>query len=481
MPGLETSNELARRVEEIARQEADIRFVTGEAGVPPSGEAANSGVGQSHMSKVSLEFVERAQRKESSDRVLARIRRAMADFSGAEIKVEKAKNGPPTGPPVSVEISGEKVAILESVLASARKRIKDVPGLVDLKDDLSRAKPEIRVIVDREKAALLGLSTAEISGMVKAAISGTKVGTYRDGQDEYDIVARLPERRRQVLADIENLLIPTTTGAPVPLLSVARLEIGSGFGAIRHIDQDRVVTLTANTLGRNSNAVLNDVQARLATLELPAGYRINFSGEQEEQQKAADFLSKAFLVALFLISLVLITQFNSLAKTLIVMSSVILSLTGVFLGLTVTQMPFGVIMTGIGIVSLAGVVVNNAIVLIDYINQLRQQGMELHDALLRAGTVRFRPVMLTAITTILGLLPMAVGVSFDFHTFAWEIGGESAQWWGPMAVAVIFGLAFATLLTLVVVPVLYSLSETLPGTFSRLGSRSHREKPQDLL
>ncbi|MDT8424005.1 MAG: efflux RND transporter permease subunit [Desulfuromonadales bacterium] len=472
--GLETSNELARRVEAIARQEADIRFVTGEAGVPPSGEAASSGVGQSHMSKVSLEFVERAQRKESSDRVLARIRGAMADFSGAEIKVEKAKNGPPTGPPVSVEISGENVAILESVLASARKQIKDVPGLVDLKDDLSRAKPEIRVIVDREKAALLGLSTAEISGMVKAAISGTKVGTYRDGQDEYDIVARLPERRRQALADIENLLIPTATGAPVPLLSVASLEIGSGFGAIRHIDQDRVVTLTANTLGRNSNAVLKDVQARLATLELPAGYRINFSGEQEEQQKAADFLSKAFLVALFLISLILITQFNSLAKTLIVMSSVMLSLTGVFIGLTVTQMPFGVIMTGIGIVSLAGVVVNNAIVLIDYINQLRQQGMALHDALLRAGTVRFRPVMLTAITTILGLLPMAVGVSFDFHTFAWEIGGESAQWWGPMAVAVIFGLAFATLLTLVVVPVLYSLSETLPGTFSRLGSRSHR-------
>ncbi|MBW6511270.1 MAG: efflux RND transporter permease subunit [Desulfuromonadaceae bacterium] len=485
--GLETSNELARRVEEIARQETDIRFVTGEAGVPPSGEAASSGVGQSHMSKVSLEFVERAQRKESSDRVLERIRRAMADFSGAEIKVEKAKNGPPTGPPVSVEISGEKVAILESVLARARKRIKDVPGLVDLKDDLSRAKPEIRVIVDREKAALLGLSTAEISAMVKAAISGTKVGTYRDGQDEYDIVARLPERRRQALADIENLLIPTTTGAPVPLLSVARLEIGSGFGAIRHIDQDRVVTLTANTLGRNSNAVLNDVQARLATLELPAGYRIHFSGEQEEQQKAADFLSKAFLVALFLILLVLITQFNSLTKTLIVMSSVVLSLTGVFIGLTVTQMPFGVIMTGIGIVSLAGVVVNNAIVLIDYINQLRQQGMELHDALLRAGTVRFRPVMLTAITTILGLLPMAVGVSFDFHTFAWEIGGESAQWWGPMAVAVIFGLAFATLLTLVVVPVLYSLSETLPGTFSRLqaapteASRSHRETPEDLL
>jgi multidrug efflux pump subunit AcrB len=389
--------------------------------------------------------------------VLNRVRKALEGFSGAEIKVEKEKGGPPTGPPVSIEISGERVVVLESLVARVRERIRSIPGLVDLKDDFSRAKPEIRVLVDREKATLLGLSTADISVLVKAAISGSKMGVYRQGKDEYDIMVRLPENRRQSIADIESLLVPTNSGAQVPLTTVARLELGTGFGSIRHIDQKRVVTISANTTGRNSNEVLADVQKTLAGLDLPAGYRIAYSGEQEEQQKASAFLGKAFVVALFLIMLVLITQFNSISQTFIVMTSVILSLSGVFFGLMVTMTDFGIIMTGIGVISLAGVVVNNAIVLIDYINQLRRQGLNLYDALMRAGLVRFRPVMLTAITTILGLMPMAVGVSFDFRSLSLLIGGESAQWWGPMAIAVIFGLAIATLLTLIVVPVLYAI------------------------
>ncbi|MGA6925399.1 MAG: efflux RND transporter permease subunit [Desulfosarcina sp.] len=453
---LETSNQLALVVESVAKQETDLKFVIGEVGVAASGEAS----GQSHQSKISLDFIDRQERHENSNAVLGRIREAVASMAGAEIKVEKEENGPPTGPPVNIEISGEGIGTLEALVGQTKTLIKDVPGLVDLKDDFSKAKPEIRVLVDRNKATLLGLSTAEISTTVKAAISGSKLGVYREGKDEYDIVARLPEPRRQNLADIGSLLIPTASGAPIPLSTVARIELGAGFGAIRHIDQNRVVTVSANTFGRNSNEVLKDVQARLAGIDLPAGYQIDFSGEQEEQQKASLFLGKAFVAAVFLIAMVLLTQFNSVRQMLIVMTSVILSLTGVFLGLMVTATPLGIIMTGIGVISLAGVVVNNAIVLIDYINQLRKEGMELREALIRAGVVRFRPVMLTAVTTILGLLPMAVGVSFDFRNLAWEIGGESAQWWGPMAVAVIFGLAVATLLTLVVLPVLYSLSQT---------------------
>ncbi len=458
---LDSSDQLASKVEAIARLEPDIRFVIGEVGVAPSSEAGSESGSQSHMSKVSLEFVDRAERQESSNQVLERIRTALNDFVGAEIKVEKEKHGPPTGSPVSIEISGEHVETLDVLVAHAKGLIEDVPGLVDLKDDFSRAKPEIQVVVDREKSSLLGLSTSDISNMVKAAISGSKLGTYRYGQDEYDIVVRLPEARRKTLSDIENLLIPTPGGDPVPLSTVATIGLSTGFGSIRHLDQKRVVTLSANTLGRNSNEVLGDIEARLAGLDLPAGYKVAFAGEQEEQQKASAFLGKAFISAIFLISLVLITQFNSVVQTLIVMTSVILSLTGVFLGLMLTATPFGIIMTGIGVISLAGVVVNNAIVLIDYINQLRARGLDLREALVRAGIVRFRPVMLTAMTTILGLLPMAIGVSFDFKTLAWEIGGESAQWWGPMAVAVIFGLAFATILTLVVVPVLYSLAQSL--------------------
>ncbi len=466
---LETSNQLAMIVEKAASPEKDLKFIIAEVGVGASGEAGSSAGAQSNFSKISLDFVEREKRRENSNIVLGRIREAVASMAGAEIKVEKEETGPPTGPPVNIEISGEVVETLESLVEKSKSLVKDVPGLVDLKDDFSKAKPEIRVLVDRNKATLLGLSTAEISSTVKAAISGSKLGVYREGKDEYDIIARLPEPRRQSLSDIGSLLIPTRTGAPVPLSTVARIEMETGFGAIRHIDQNRVVTISANTFGRNSNEVLKDVQTRLSGIELPAGYKINFSGEQEEQQKASAFLGKAFIVAVFLIALVLLTQFNSVLQMLIVMTSVILSLTGVFMGLLVTATPFGIIMTGIGVISLAGVVVNNAIVLIDYINQLRNKGMELREALIHAGLVRFRPVMLTAVTTILGLLPMAVGVSFDFRNLSLEIGGESAQWWGPMAVAVIFGLAAATLLTLVVVPVLYYQSQTLSlrGMFSR--------------
>lgn len=453
---LETSDELARRVEKLVSLEPDVRFAVTEVGTAGNDSGGGQSV-QSNMSKMTLDFVERDARRQPSIEVLNRLRRAIEPLAGAEFKVERQKEGPPTGPPVSVEISGQKVEILEQLVGGVRERIADVPGLVDLKDDFSKAKPEIRIDVDREKARLLKLSTAEIAEMVKAAISGTKLGVYREGEDEYDIVVRLPAERRESLAVIENLLIPARDGSPVPLSTVARLRLGAGFGSIRHIDQKRVITVTAEVDGRNSNEVLQEVQQRIARLPLPPGYQINYSGEQEEQQKAMDFLSKAFVGAILLIMLVLVTQFNSVLQTLIVMSSVILSLTGVFLGLMITATPFGIIMTGIGVISLAGVVVNNAIVLIDYINQLLKEGMAFHDALVRAGLVRFRPVLLTAATTILGLLPMALGVSFDFSNFTWVIGGESADWWGPMAVAVIFGLAFATILTLVVVPVLYSL------------------------
>ncbi len=463
---LGASNQLAQAVESFTLSEQDVRYNIAEVGTSGSDQGGGDSV-QSNLSRISLDFVERADRAEDSRDVLDRIRSAVMPIPGAEFKVEKQEEGPPTGPPVSVEISGENITVLSQVVSDARQLIKDTPGLVDLKDDFSKAKPEIRVDVDREKASLLNLSTAEISEMVKAAIGGTKLGVYREGEDEYDIIARMPKERRTSVADIENLLIPAADGSPVPLSTIADVTLGTGYGSIRHIDQKRVVTISAETFGRNSNEVLQEVQDRLVELDLPAGYNINYSGEQEEQQKASIFLSKAFIGAVLLIMLVLITQFNSVLQTLIVMTSVLLSLTGVFLGLMVTATPFGIIMTGIGVISLAGVVVNNAIVLIDYINQLVKEGMDITAALVRAGTVRFRPVLLTATTTILGLLPMALKVSYDFRSLSWEVGGESGDWWAPMAVAVIFGLAFATLLTLIVVPVLYSLADSSRRMFWR--------------
>ncbi|WP_291320693.1 efflux RND transporter permease subunit, partial [Desulfonatronospira sp.] len=386
-----------------------------------------------------------------------------AAIAGAELQVEKEEGGPPTGPPVNMEITGVDIRVLGQLAAEVRRSIKDIPSLVDLKDNFVHGKPEILINVDKEKAALLGLDTYSIAYTVKAAIGGVRVGVLRDDRDEYDITARLPEEARNSLESLNRLTVSGPQGQPIPLTSVAQVELSSGVGDIMRLNQRRVVTVSASVSGRLANDVLRDIEHHLAGFDWPRGYSYQFTGEQEEQAKAKDFLSKAFFGVLMLIFLILITQFNSIIPALIILTTVLLSLIGVFTGLLVTGMAFGIIMTGIGVISLAGVVVNNAIVLIDYYMQLLGRGMDRAEALLQAGMVRFRPVMLTAITTILGLMPMATGVSFDFKSLSWSIGGESAQWWGPMAVAVVFGLAVATLLTLIVVPVLCSLSRSLPG------------------
>jgi len=474
---LDTTNALTLEVEGIVSGETDLKYVTGEVGVGSGWGSAR----ESRLGQVSVEFADREERSMSSNEVISRIRRDLAGITGADIKVEKERMGPPVEAPVVIKIKGEDVEVLSELVARVKEAISDVPGLVDMEDDLSRAKPEISIIVDREKATLLGLSTIEISNTVKAAVNGWKIGDYREGEDEFSIIARLPEKNRKTLSQVENLLIPTRTGNPVSLSTVASLEMGTGFGAIRHLDQKRIIRVTGFNAGRSSLEIIQDVRDRLAPMEFPSGYSISYGGDFEEQQKSSAFLGQAFTVAVFLIFVVLLTQFNSLGQSLIVISSVVLSLMGVFLGLMITGMPFGVIMTGIGVISLAGVVVNNAIVLIDYVNLLRKNGMELTEALLVGGTVRFRPVMLTAITTILGLTPMAVGLSFDFKNLSVQVGGESAQWWGPMAVAVIFGLAVATLLTLVVVPVLYSLNETfsLKSSVEKVFILLRRQPAQD--
>jgi multidrug efflux pump subunit AcrB len=255
--------------------------------------------------------------------------------------------------------------------------------------------------------------------------------------------------------DLNRIQIPNITGQAVPLSALGRFDYRGGFGTINRIDQKRVVTLTADAEGRLSTAVLLDVQKRLAGLSLPNGYQIRYAGEREEQDKSQAFLFKALILALLLIILILVTQFNSLLVPVIIMSTVVLSLIGVLLGLLVFGMPFNIIMTGIAVISLAGIVVNNGIVLLDFARQLQAQGMSLVEATVEAGVTRLRPVLLSAVTNFIGLIPMAIGISYDFHTFTWATKSESTQWWQNMAIAIIFGLSITTVLTLVVVPALY--------------------------
>jgi multidrug efflux pump subunit AcrB len=417
--------------------------------------------GGPHLANITLVFYDFVERKRPSVEIIAAIRRDIADIPGAEIKVEQEKHGPPTGAPVTMEVAGEDFKTLERLSEQAHRMITDVPNLVNLRSDMEATRPELAFTVNRRVAMLLGVNTATIGNFLKMAVFGWKVGTYRQFNNEYDITVRLPLADRVSIDEMSDLQIPNGTGNAVPLSSLGRFEYRGGFGTINRINQKRVVTLTADAEGRLSSEVLRDVQKRLQGFALPDGYEIRYAGEKEEQDKAQAFLSKAFVVALMLIVMVLVGQFNSLMVPVIIMSTVILSLVGVLLGLIVCGLPFSIIMTGIAVISLAGIVVNNGIVLLDYTRQLQARGMNLVEATVEAGVTRLRPVLLTAATNFIGLIPMAVGISYDFHTFTWATKSESTQWWSNMSIAIIFGLSFTTVITLVVVPSLYVMLSRL--------------------
>lgn len=452
-----TTNEFVEKFRQATLDEKDIKLTLGEVG-GAAADYSDAGGTSTHRGRLTIEFLDFEDRSEPSPVTINRIRERLNFFPGAEVVWEKEEMGPPTGDAVSIEISGKDVDVLGSLAAQVKKIVENIPGLVDLKDDYVKSKPEIRINVDREKAALLGLNTSTIASAVRGSVYGIEVGKYREGDDEYDIKVRLPDEKRKSIDDIKNLMINTPTGQYVPISSVADVTLSAGFGTITRIDFKRVVNVTANAEGRSSVEVMKDVAEKLKDFELPPGYMISYTGETEDQQEASSFLGKALVVALFLILMVLLIEFNSFSQTFIILFTIILSIGGIFWGLTITNTNFGIIMTGIGAISLAGIVINNGIVLIDYTNQLRREGMEMRDAIIRAGAVRFRPVMLTAWTTVLGMVPMATGYGFDFKNFKFVTGAEMSQWWSPMANAVIFGLGFSTMLTLIVVPVLYSFT-----------------------
>ena len=480
---LEESNDIVKKIEEkLPPFLGDVKSYTANVGFSMQTRPIDGGgEGTPHKSRVTIDFVDREYRKQSSLLTMQQIREAISHIAGARIDVEKQAMGPPTGPPVNIEIAGDDFEVLGELARRIRQEIKNIPGLVDLRDDYNTGRPEVRVLIDREKANLYDLTTAKIARTIRTAINGTNASEYRVQEDEYDITVRLSPEWRQSIKQLEQLVI-FHEGKQIPITSIADFKMAGGLATINRKDLKRVVTVSANVQGRLGNEVLAEVQRKLRNFPLPSGYAISYTGESEDQEESKAFLSNAFLVALLLIFLVLVYEFNSVSTPFVIMTSVILSLIGVLLGLLITRLPFGIIMTGIGVISLAGVVVNNAIVLLDYTIQLRNQGLEKMEALIRAGKTRFRPVILTAITTILGLIPLTTGLNFDFFSGKFSYGGESSQWWGPMGVAVIFGLAFATFLTLIVVPVAYSVLDEVSvrvqsWVTARLGSAEKEAEP----
>lgn len=411
---------------------------------------------------LSLQFIDLEDRKRPSAETLNDIRNRVRSIPGATITVEEEEEGPATGKAINIEISGDDFSVLGELAGSIEKIVSKVPYVFDVQSDFQEAIPAIRVRIDRQKAALFGLTTNSIGFALKTAYNGLDVSTYYEADEDYDITVALDEKDRKKMDVLYRLMIPTPSGQKVPLTTIADIDYTGIIGNIIRIDQQRTVTVTANVDETKVPGATARMQAEkaLASLTIPSGYRVEFTGEYDSQQESQEFLSKAFIIGLFLIFFILVTLFNSLSQPIIILTSVVLSFGGVFLGLTVISNPFGVIMTGVGVISLAGVVVNNAIVLIDYTNKLIGRGMEIKQAIVAAGATRLRPVCLTAITTILGLIPMVTGVSFDFNKLAISWVSESTQWWRSMAAVVIFGLIISTFLTLVVVPTLYSLVES---------------------
>lgn len=489
---IEASNALAKQASdkldgllaEKAASQANVENVLINVGI--GGDAMfGGGAASPERSVISLNLVEFKDRAEPSRTTLETLRDSLQGIPGADIEFKRDQAGPPTGPPVNIEISGprfeEIVRISEEIkarLSAAVERARQpenqkpgeedaLAGLVDLRDNLNTGRPEMRIEIDRERAGRFGLTTQLIAGTIRSAINGTKASTYRTGKDEYDITVRLAERDRDSLDKVKELTV-LKDGVQVPLVSIAEFELGGGLGSVTRQDLQRVVTVQGNAAtGVNTQALLQSVQAELKDFvaALPPGYTVKYTGESEDQQEAFGFLSTALAVGSMLILMILIAQFNSVVLPFIIMIAVGLSMIGVLLGLIITRTPFS-LFTFIGVISLAGIVVNNNIVLIDYIQQLRGRGMDKQDAVIEGGATRLRPVMLTAMTTVLGLIPLTFGINIDFVGLLTElspdfrIGSENTQFWGPMGTTIIAGLTFATFLTLVIVPVMYSLVDS---------------------
>ncbi len=434
----------------------NIKYVYASAIAVPMPGSAFEATTPNH---VGIKFIDMKDRSIPSAETLEIIRERIKDIPGGKVTVAEADEGPPTGSPINIEISGTDFRVLGELAGEIRKIIEQVPHVEDIRDDYVEGTPSVRVSIDRQKAALFGLTTDSIGFALKTGYNGLDVSTYREDDEDFDITVQLSDSNRRVTDVLRELMVPAPNGTLVPLTTLAKIDYTGNIGNIVRINHERVVTVKANVDETKVPGAVARSQAEqiLKDLPIPPGYKIKFTGEFEFQKESEDFLSKTFVIALFLIFLILVTMFNSVIQPAIIMTAVILSLGGAFLGLYFISSPFGIIMTGVGVISLAGVVVNNGIVLVDYINKLRERGFEVSEAVIAGGATRLRPVVLTAVTTILGLLPMVTGISYDFH--AWEISwvSESTQMWKTMAIVVIFGLMTATFLTLIIVPALYSL------------------------
>ncbi|MBK8642884.1 MAG: efflux RND transporter permease subunit [Saprospiraceae bacterium] len=440
-----------------------------------------------HKSKVSVAFVRFAERNgKSTTEILKSLKDEFKHgIAGAEITVEKERNGPPVGKAINMEISGDDF----DVLVNLSKQIKDevesanIQGVDQLLSDFQISKPEIIIDIDEEKTQREGISVAQVAIEIRTALFGKEVSKFRDKNDDAPIQLRLREEDRNNVERMLNLNIAfmdmaTQQFKQVPLSALTKVRYGNSVSTINRKNQKRLINLSSDVNpGFNPNDVVAKIQTVVSQMDIPEGYEVDFTGELEQQKETMDFLSLAFGAALALMFLILVTQFNSVVKPFIIFSTVLFSLIGIALGFGIFKITLSVVMTGVGIFALAGIVVRNGILLLEFIDELRLRGMEVSEAVVEGGATRLTPVILTAISAILGLIPLAVGLNMDFGTLLTEfdakfyLGGDNVVFWGPLAWTIIFGLIVSTFLTLLIVPTMYMLGYNTRAWFRKTFSR----------
>ncbi len=414
------------------------------------------------------------------------MREVLKDIPGAEIVVDKTEMGPPTGKPINIEISGEDLGQLASTSERFRRYIDSlqIGGIEELKSDFATTKPELMIRLDRERANFEGISAAVVGDAIRTGQLGKEISKFREGEEQYPIMLRFEDNQRK---DIEQLINLTITYRDmnsgllrqIPLSVVANIDYINSYGQINRLNLKRVITISSNVIeGYNANEINAQLRKIIPQFTKSSEIDIRITGEQEDQAESMVFLSKAMILSLFLIMFILITQFNSMSKALIIISEVVFSLIGVLLGYMIFGMTISIIMTGMGIVALAGIVVRNGILLVEFTDVLKAQGLKTRQAIIEAGKTRITPVVLTATATILGLVPLAIGMNINFGTLLTDLnpqlhfGGDNVMFFGPLSWTIIFGLSFATFITLILIPVMYFIIYS--RRILRLRRRSNR-------
>ena len=452
---------IVRDVEQRLRGMPEVKALYARSMVSASNQMAPDVIGV-----LQFQFTDWFTRRPASA-ILEDFRARTADIPGVKLEFRKQEGGPAEGKPVEIQVSSTDSSKLDGYVQTLEAHMRALGGFVDIEDDRSLPGIEWRLQVDREAAARFGTDVVGVGSAVRLVTNGLVLATYRpeDVRDEVDIAVRVPNNWRE-LDHLQRQTISTSRGQ-VALSQLVELRPGDKTGSIVRVDGQRTLTIKANLAeGRRVDELLRALQADMP--EPPEGVSVAFAGENEDQQQASNFLTTAFLVAIGLMLLILVTQFNSLYQTFLILSAIVLSTAGVLLGLLLNGQSFGIVMVGMGIIALAGIVVNNNIILIDTYNEMRREGKEAYEAALETGCLRLRPVLLTAITTVLGLMPMVLGVNVDLLTPSLGLGAPSTQWWTQLSSAIAGGLTFATVLTLLLTPALLVLGERAGRKLRRL-------------